>query len=122
MIFLYISFDQVTNVHEEIGPQLGNALGATGFLAGWVVPAMIALAVLGLVYVRFMIDLPPRLRRLGLPAQSRIPETGRGRYRGDFRDYYDEETRELIADRYREEIQRFGYTFWLDSDEGGSVS
>jgi hypothetical protein len=66
--------------------------------------------------------LPPRLRRLGLPAQSRIPETGRGRYRGDFRDYYDEETRELIADRYREEIQRFGYTFWLDSDEGGSVS
>ena len=66
--------------------------------------------------------LPLLLQRLGLPAQSRIPETGRGRYQGDFRDYYAEETRELIPERYREEIQRFGYTFWPETDDGGSVS
>ena len=33
-IFFYISFDEVTYVHEEIGPLLGDALGASGILAG----------------------------------------------------------------------------------------
>lgn len=64
LIFFYISFDEVTHVHEEIGPLLGDALGATGFLAGWVVPAMLILAPLGLAYLRFLAALPARSRWL----------------------------------------------------------
>lgn len=67
-IFFYMSFDEVTQVHEEIGPQLGSALGASGFLAGWVVPAMIVLAVLGVAYLRFVMALDPRSRRLMVAA------------------------------------------------------
>jgi len=68
------------------------------------------------------IRLPLLLRRMGLPEQGRIPQTGRGRYGGDFRDYYDEETRELISQRYREDIQRFGYSFGPEEDTGPSAS
>lgn len=63
-IFFYISFDEVTHVHEEIGPLLGDALGASGFLAGWVVPAMLVLLPLGLAYLRFLALLPARSRWL----------------------------------------------------------
>jgi hypothetical protein len=70
-IFFYISFDEVTSVHEEVGPILGDALGVTGaVLSGWVVPASICIVVLGLVYVRFLLRLPPRSRLLFLIAGS----------------------------------------------------
>ncbi len=55
--------------------------------------------------------LPPLLERLGVPVPSRIPRTGRGRYRGDYRNYYDDATRELVGTLYEEDIERFGYTF-----------
>ena len=55
--------------------------------------------------------LPPVLERLGVPVPTRIPRAGRGRYRSDYRDYYDDVTRELIGSLYEEDIERFGYTF-----------
>ncbi len=55
--------------------------------------------------------LPPVLERLGLPVPSRVPRTGRGRYRGSYRAYYDDETRELVGSLYEEDIERFGYAF-----------
>ena len=55
--------------------------------------------------------LPPVLERAGVPLPPRLPRTGRGRYRGGFRAYYDDETRELIGTLYARDIERFGYTF-----------
>jgi len=55
--------------------------------------------------------LPPVLERLGVPLPPRMPRTGRGRYRGGHRAYYDDETRELVGTLYAEDIERFGYEF-----------
>jgi hypothetical protein len=55
--------------------------------------------------------IPPLLERLGVPLRRRVPRTGRGRYRGSHRAYYDDETRELVGSLYEEDIERFGYTF-----------
>ncbi len=55
--------------------------------------------------------LPPVLERLGVPLPRRVPRTGRGRYSGRYRAYYDDETRELVEALYREDIERFDYTF-----------
>ena len=55
--------------------------------------------------------LPPLMERLGLPGTVRIPKTGRGRYRGSYRAYYDGATRDLVASLYEDEIGRFGYSF-----------
>ena len=68
LIFLYIAFDEMTEVHEEIGPIFGRALGASGLLHGWVVPGMIGVALIGLVYLRFLIELPKRSRLLFVTA------------------------------------------------------
>ena len=57
------------------------------------------------------VRLLPLLERLGVPPPRRIPKIGRGRYPGDYRDFYDDETRELIGSLYEEDIERFGYTF-----------
>jgi len=51
-------------VHEVFGPPLGIALGAKGLLRGWAVPGMIGIALMGLAYLRFLIDLPRRSRVL----------------------------------------------------------
>lgn len=68
LIFLYIAFDEVTVVHEQIGMQIGTALGASGLLRGWVAPALICVALIGLAYLRFLIDLPRRSRLLFVTA------------------------------------------------------
>ena len=55
--------------------------------------------------------LPPVLERLGVPLPRRIPRTGRGRYRGRYQAYYDDDTRELVGSLYEEDIERFSYAF-----------
>lgn len=55
--------------------------------------------------------LPPLLGELGIPVSGELPRVGRGRYRGHYRDYYDQECRTLVGNRYGEEIERFGYRF-----------
>ncbi len=55
--------------------------------------------------------LPTLLERLGVPLPKRVPWTGRGRYRGRHRAYYDDETREVVRVLYEKDIERFGYTF-----------
>jgi hypothetical protein len=55
--------------------------------------------------------LPSLFERLGLPPVSRVPRTGRGRYRDSYRTYYDDQTSELVRALYEEDIERFGYTF-----------
>ena len=55
--------------------------------------------------------LRPLFERLGVPLPRRVPRIGRGRYRGHYRDFYDDETRELIGALYEADIERFGYSF-----------
>ncbi|EYF04280.1 hypothetical protein [Chondromyces apiculatus] len=58
--FTYISLDELVSLHEAAGTwmQLSGVL-----YFSWVVPATALLAVLGLVFWRFLADLPPPLRR-----------------------------------------------------------
>ena len=53
----------------------------------------------------------PLLERIGVPPPRQVPRIGRGRYPGHYRDFYDDETRELIGALYEQDIERFGYTF-----------
>jgi hypothetical protein len=69
--FLYLSVDEAAALHELLIEPLRGALGAGGlFYFAWVVPALAALAVLGLAYLRFLAHLPPRTRRLFLAAAA----------------------------------------------------
>ena len=68
LIFLYIAFDEVTAVHERIGPIIGDMLGSWGLLRGWVVPGIICVTLIGFAYIRFIIDLPKRSRLLFVAA------------------------------------------------------
>ncbi len=47
-------------------------------------------------------------QKVGISA--RLPHINKSK-RTDYRDYYDSETRDLTAQLYAEDIERFGYTF-----------
>ena len=49
-------------------------------------------------------------RRLQLPATP-LPRLRKANNRRDYRDYYNDTTAELVADRYAEDIRCFGYRF-----------
>ena len=56
-------------------------------------------------------ELPPLFRMLGIEGIQPMPHVGKGRYRGGYRSYYDAETRDVVAELYQEDIERFGYDF-----------
>jgi hypothetical protein len=76
IIFLFLSMDEVIQVHEALGgaeiqPLLSNFLGLTpsGFIYHiWVVPGAAVVLVFVLAYLRFLIRLPQETRRLFLVA------------------------------------------------------
>ena len=49
-------------------------------------------------------------RRLGLPPEAGLGHENRTRHR-PYRDYYDDETRAIVAERFARDIDRFGYSF-----------
>jgi len=55
------------------------------------------------------------LRVLGLDVQA-IPHEKRGD-RGPYQDYYDDESEEMIAELYAEDIKAFGYSYAKQSDQ-----
>lgn len=71
-IFLYMSLDELTRIHEKWGPLLQQPLGSLrdpqvmgGALRNlWVIPAFLLAAVIGLAYIRFLLHLPSRTRNL----------------------------------------------------------
>ena len=71
-IFLYMSLDELTRIHEKWGPLLEQPLGNLrdpqvmgGALRNlWVIPAFLVAAAVGLAYVRFLFHLPARTRNL----------------------------------------------------------
>jgi len=69
IIFLFMSLDEATEIHEMTGHPFQSALNTKGFLYfAWVIPAIAFLMIFGLVYLRFLIDLPPKTRNLFLIA------------------------------------------------------
>lgn len=76
LIFVYVSADEAAEIHERLIP-LGrfmlNSVGVspTGALAAaWIVPAMLIMLALTLVYLRFYLRLPTRIRLLFFAAAA----------------------------------------------------
>jgi hypothetical protein len=49
-------------------------------------------------------------QRIGIPGPT-LPHQRQATDRGDYRDYYDQELQEMVAEHYAEDIRRFGYSF-----------
>jgi hypothetical protein len=72
MIFVYMSLDELTRIHEKWGPLLEKPLGhlrdpqvmGGGLRNLWVIPAFLVAALVGLAYIRFLLHLPARTRNL----------------------------------------------------------
>lgn len=63
VIFLYLSLDEGASIHELLSDPLEAAFGTSGFLAfGWVIAGVVAVLIFGLVYLRFLLHLPPATR------------------------------------------------------------
>lgn len=62
-LLLFLTFDEATAIHELIGGFFEDYVDASGFLYfAWVVPYGIAVAVLGVVFLKFILALPPQTR------------------------------------------------------------
>lgn len=64
LIFLLLSADEAAALHERASDALRNPGGGNPWLEPWVGPAAALIVVYGFVYLRFVLDLPPRVRRL----------------------------------------------------------
>lgn len=65
IIFVVLSADECIAMHERIAWPIRRIFKPTGFLYfGWVIPGLVFVAVFVLGYVKFLIHLPPRSRRL----------------------------------------------------------
>jgi len=70
-IFLYMSADEASVIHELLNPVIRSALHVPPvFYYAWVVGGAVAVLVVGLVYLRFVWSLPARTRRLVIIAGS----------------------------------------------------
>ena len=64
LIFLYISVDEASRIHELAVAPIRAAFDPRGFLYfAWVIPAMILVAVFVLAYLKFLAALPKETRR-----------------------------------------------------------
>lgn len=65
LIFFLMNIVQSADIHNALSPCLRSGLGVGGwFYFAWVIPAIVLVIVLGLTYLRFFINLPPRTRLL----------------------------------------------------------
>lgn len=65
--FLFMAFDELASVHERLIEPMRAILGVESagiFYYAWVVPAFGLLLVLGVMYLRFLIALPGKIRNL----------------------------------------------------------
>ena len=65
LIFAFLSIDELAVIHERIGWFVGDLVGAEGLLReyGWIGVYLPLGALLGVVYLRFLNRLPPRVRK-----------------------------------------------------------
>jgi hypothetical protein len=61
--FYYLSLDEGAQVHELLTPLMHSTTGTATGLArqGWVIPGMAVVAIVGLLYLRFLLLLPRRI-------------------------------------------------------------
>jgi hypothetical protein len=64
LILLLLSADEAAALHERASDALRNPEGGNPWLEPWVGPAAALIVVYGFVYLRFVLDLPPRVRRV----------------------------------------------------------
>jgi len=68
-IFAYLAVDEVAMLHEYPIAPLRSALNATGALHyTWVIPGFLAVAIVGVCYLKFLKHLPARTRNLFIVA------------------------------------------------------
>lgn len=68
-LFIYFSADEAAELHEYFTEPLGEALETTGPLYfAWIIVGALAVIFVGLIYLRFWLRLPPRIRWLHLLA------------------------------------------------------
>ncbi len=64
-IFLYLSMDEAAIIHEMAVKPLRSIFHLEGFFYyGWIIPAGIAVLVMGLAYLKFLFNLPPKTKWL----------------------------------------------------------
>lgn len=62
-IFIGLSIDEATGVHEIVIEPMRNGLDLSGFFHfGWVIPGTVLVAAIGLLYLPFLLALPFRTR------------------------------------------------------------
>src|SRR5262249_25529800 len=61
--FAWLSYDELCEMHEMVGTAVERHVHASGdFKFGWVIPAIIFLAIFGGIYLRFLFQLPLKTR------------------------------------------------------------
>lgn len=62
-VFVFLSIDEACCIHEAVGTKLQSAFHTSGYLLyPWVIPWCILLLITGLIYMRFLMTLPGRIR------------------------------------------------------------
>lgn len=65
VVFVYLSMDEGAVIHEIAGRYLSDAAEFGGYLTfAWLIVAAPLVALFGLLYIRFLLGLPPQTRRL----------------------------------------------------------
>lgn len=65
LIFLYISIDEIVEIHEELTDPIANILNLNApgiFTFAWVIPAIFLLLLMGLFFLRFLCRLDSRTK------------------------------------------------------------
>jgi len=71
--FTFMAFDEGASIHELLMAPMGRLLGGSQpdiFYFTWIIPALAGIALVGLSFVRFIIDLPAKTRRAFLLAAA----------------------------------------------------
>ena len=68
-IFVYMSLDEATRIHEVISAVLNGTFNTTGiFYYAWVIPGIFFVLIFGIMYLKFTLDLQKRTRYLFMAA------------------------------------------------------
>jgi len=64
VIFLFLSIDEAASLHERLTEPVKNAFHTSGMLEyAWVIPGGIFVLIVGLAYLKFLLNLPKTTRR-----------------------------------------------------------
>jgi hypothetical protein len=64
-IFLFLAIDETAQIHEKLIRSLRARWNLKGYLySGWIIPYGVGLLALGLLYIKFLFELPKKTRIL----------------------------------------------------------